>query len=61
MSKDTKALIETQKSLMGLLQTFKPMVSEGKQMMDTFQSMFSPAMGAAQTAGDLLKSGNMGV
>ena len=43
---DTKNLIETQKSLMSMLKTFQPMMSEGKQMMDTFQTMFSPTMGA---------------
>jgi hypothetical protein len=32
---------------MGMLQTFQPMVQEGKQMMDTFQEMFSPSMGAS--------------
>jgi hypothetical protein len=48
MTTDTKQLIETQKSLMGMLQAFQPMVSEGKQMMDTFQEMFSPAMGASK-------------
>jgi hypothetical protein len=42
MTSDTKQLIETQKSLMGMLQTFQPMMSEGKQMMDTFQQMFTP-------------------
>lgn len=46
MTQDTKQLIDTQKSLMGMLQTFQPMVQEGKQMMDTFQEMFSPSMGA---------------
>ena len=46
MTEDTKNLIETQKSLMGMLKTFQPMMSEGKQMMDTFQTMFSPTMGA---------------
>jgi hypothetical protein len=51
MTMDTKQLIETQKSLMGMLQTFQPMVHEGKQMMETFQEMFSPAMGAMNTAG----------
>ena len=50
MTMDTKQLIETQKSLMGMLQTFQPMVSEGKQMMETFQEMFSPAMGAMKVA-----------
>ena len=48
MTADTKQLIETQKSLMGMLQAFQPMVSEGKQMMDTFQEMFSPAMGGSK-------------
>jgi hypothetical protein len=48
MTMDTKQLIETQKSLMGMLQTFQPMVSEGKQMMETFQEMFSPAMGSSK-------------
>jgi hypothetical protein len=48
MTADTKQLIETQKSLMNMLQTFSPMVQEGKQMMDTFQQMFSPSAGSAQ-------------
>ncbi len=42
MTADTKQLIETQKSLMSMLQTFQPMMTEGKQMMNTFQQMFSP-------------------
>lgn len=42
MTLDTKQLLDTQKSLMSMLQTFQPMLSEGKQMMDTFQNMFSP-------------------
>ncbi len=46
MTSDTKQLIDTQKSLMSMLQTFQPMVQEGKQMMDTFQTMFSPTAGA---------------
>lgn len=48
MTADTKQLIDTQKSLMSMLQTFQPMVQEGKQMMDTFQTMFAPTAGAAQ-------------
>jgi hypothetical protein len=54
MTKDTKQLIETQKSLMNMLQTFSPMVNEGKQMMETFNSMFSPAMGSLQNAQTML-------
>jgi hypothetical protein len=60
MTQDTKQLIETQKTLMNMLQSFKPMMSEGKEMMDTFQQMFSSkggsAMGALQTANDTLTS-----
>ena len=40
MTKDTQQLIETQKSLMGMLGTMKPMLNDGKQLMDTFQEMF---------------------
>jgi hypothetical protein len=51
MTNDTKQLIETQKSLMNMLNTFKPMMSEGKEMMNTFQQMFSPSSGATGMAG----------
>jgi len=40
MSKDTQQLIETQKSLMGMLGTMKPMMQDGKELMETFQQMF---------------------
>lgn len=40
MTKDTKQLIDTQKSLMGMLGTMKPMLNDGKQLMETFQEMF---------------------
>lgn len=40
MTNDTKQLIETQKSLMGMLGNMKPMLNDGKQLMDTFQQMF---------------------
>ena len=60
MTQDTKQLIETQKTLMNMLQSFKPMLTEGKDMMDTFQQMFSPsggsAMGALQAAQHTLKN-----
>lgn len=54
MTKDTKQLIDTQKSLMNMLQTFTPMVNEGKQMMDTFNNLFTPAMGAMKTSSGML-------
>jgi hypothetical protein len=40
MSADTQKLIDTQKSLMSMLSSMKPMLQDGKQMMDTFQQMF---------------------
>jgi hypothetical protein len=40
MTKDTQQLIETQKSLMSMLGTMKPMMNDGKELMDTFQQMF---------------------
>jgi hypothetical protein len=60
MTKDTKQLIETQKSLMSMLQTFQPMLSEGKQLMDTFNTMFAPSAGASaalQTGQMMLQGG----
>ena len=60
MTQDTKQLIETQKTLMNMLQSFKPMMAEGKDMMDTFQQMFSPkggsAIGALEAAQNTLNS-----
>lgn len=43
MGADTQQLIETQKSLMGMLNSMKPMMNDGKQLMDTFQQMFGQA------------------
>lgn len=40
MTEDTRKLLETQKSLMGMLQSMKPMLSDGKQLMETFGEMF---------------------
>jgi hypothetical protein len=40
MTDDTQKLIDTQKNLMSLLSTVKPMMQDGKQMLDTFQQMF---------------------
>ena len=42
MSEDTQKLIDTQKSLMMMLGTMKPMLADGKQLIDTFQQMFGP-------------------
>lgn len=40
MTDDTQKLMETQKSLMGMLNSMKPMMSDGKQLLDTFNDMF---------------------
>jgi hypothetical protein len=40
MTKDTQELMETQKQLMSTLQTLKPLMTDGKQMMEMFQSYF---------------------
>lgn len=40
MTKDTQELMNTQKQLMGTLQTLKPLIQDGKEMMNMFQSYF---------------------
>ena len=47
MTDDTRKLLDTQKNLMGMLNTMKPMLNDGKQLMETFQQMFGP--GASPT------------
>jgi hypothetical protein len=41
MTDDTQKLMETQKNLMGMLSAMKPMLQDGKQMMETFGTMFN--------------------
>jgi hypothetical protein len=40
MSKDTQELMQTQKQLMGTLATLKPLIQDGKDMMNMFTSYF---------------------
>ena len=40
MTKDTQDLMTTQKQLMSTLQTLKPLIKDGKEMMDMFQGYF---------------------
>lgn len=40
MTKDTQELMQTQKQLMGTLQTLKPLIQDGKEMMEMFSSYF---------------------
>lgn len=46
MTDDTRKLIDTQKNLMSMLGTMKPMLQDGKQMMQNFQEMFGPMNGS---------------
>jgi hypothetical protein len=55
MTKDTQDLINTQKQLMSTLNTLKPLITDGKQMMETFGSYFGGEGGAAAGMGDLSK------
>lgn len=41
MTSDTQKLMETQKSLLGMLNTMKPMLADVKPLMETFGQMFS--------------------
>ena len=40
MTSDTRNLLETQKSLMGMLQSMKPLLSDSQDMMSSFNTMF---------------------
>jgi hypothetical protein len=41
MTSDTKALLETQKSLMTMLNSMKPMLVDGQQMLSSFSGLFN--------------------
>ena len=40
MTEDTKKLLETQKSLMGMLNQMRPVLADGKELLQTFSGMF---------------------
>jgi hypothetical protein len=40
MTDDTKKLLETQKSLMGMLSQMRPVLADGKELLQTFSGMF---------------------
>ena len=40
MTDDTKKLLETQKSLMGMLTQMRPILADGKELLQTFSGMF---------------------
>ena len=46
MTDDTRKLLDTQKSLMGMLETMKPLLADGQNLMNTFGTMFGGKGGA---------------
>jgi hypothetical protein len=40
MTGDTKQLLETQKALMGMLTQMRPVLADGKELLQTFSGMF---------------------
>jgi len=45
MTADTKKLLETQKGLMGMLQQMRPVLADGKELLQTFSGMFGGSGG----------------
>jgi hypothetical protein len=54
MTSDTRELIQTQKSLMSTVKNLAPIVSQGKEMLDTFKDYFGNS-----SAQDILGSGTL--
>jgi len=46
MTTDTKQLLETQKSLMNMLSQMRPVLADGKELLQTFSGMFGNSGGA---------------
>lgn len=46
MTEDTRKLLDTQKSLLGMLQNMKPMLADSQQLFSTFSGMFGQNVGA---------------
>ncbi len=46
MTDDTRKLLDTQKSLLGMLETMKPMITDGQELLTSFNSMFGKQGGA---------------
>jgi len=47
MTADTKKLLETQKGLMSMLNEMRPVLKDGKELLETFSGMFGGNSGAA--------------
>jgi len=50
MTEDTRKLLDTQKSLLGMLETMKPMLADGSQLLNSFNSMFGQNGGGMMPA-----------
>ena len=63
MTDDTRKLLDTQKSLMGMLETMKPMLTDGAQLLNTFSGMFGQGQmqfGGQGGAGAMSMIGGLG-
>lgn len=58
MTDDTRQLLDTQKSLLQMLETMKPMITDGSQLLTSFNTMFGKDGGLGSLAGALKLGGN---
>lgn len=57
MTDDTRKLLDTQKSLLSMLETMKPMISDGSQLLNSFNTMFGKDGGGMGGLAGALKLG----
>jgi hypothetical protein len=50
MTMDTKKLLETQQSLMGMLKQMRPVLADGKELLSTFSGLFGGLNGGANAS-----------
>jgi len=53
MTQESQKLMETQKSLMGMLQSMRPVLQDGRQLLDTFSGIFGSSGGGKGLGGML--------
>ena len=51
MTAESQSLMETQKNLMGMLQSMRPVLQDGRQLLDTFSGIFGGLGGLGGLAG----------
>jgi hypothetical protein len=63
MTRESQSLLETQKNLMSMLQSMRPVLQDGRQLLDTFGGIFGNLQGmgglAKAAGGDGLQLGKM--